>query len=515
VNIPSRLAFAVLNVTEIKGHGKVVNLYAPWAEDLFQTTIPNNDPDDGILSMTIDEYFAAFEKTTIARLSTGYVASSKMLSTQAQSTVVAVEFEIQGSDPFSVHTEWPNPRFLPGCLILEPRVTTAVAKKDDLTRKVLSRQRSGELPGSRADMDGSSGPGTYIAFVAAAYPNGPWMEEITLSFYAASPVKIQPSEVDPIDVFLEMHGMCDIIQVRGLGTFEKRSDELVGGLPSFWRRKQGNTSASGFMQKVIYWDPEMHEEYMGKHIVSGENKWKLALSVSSARSRIAHNASFDAKTDISCAEEFLSNRSTKPTSKEEEDEMQEEVQASQNLMHGLALASVGSREGAGPKDSCTRSVARLYHLDNTEEIANSTDDSLFPAADPSIGTETDVCGETSTAAFVSCLKYNQWKTFKQIAVTPKIAKETLRTNISKREALIKKCISGTPMPKMCLVKNSCAHSVEVVCDSESGMAGRKTSAHHRLDLPAKGSGFADLLFCRCAKREKGDGGATAEVSSTE
>jgi hypothetical protein len=75
------------------------------------------------------------------------------------------------------------------------------------------------------------------------------------------------------------------------------------------------------LQKVVYWDPEVYEEYMGKQIASGENKWKIALSVSSARSRIPYNSSFDAKTDITCDEEFLSNRSAR--SANEDDEMAE------------------------------------------------------------------------------------------------------------------------------------------------------------------------------------------------
>lgn len=495
VNIPSRLAYVVFNVTEMPSYGKVVYLYAPWTEDLYRGSIPNTSPDDGAFYMSFDEYIAAFAKTTIARVTEGHVATSKLLSTQAQRTVVALEFEIEDSEPFSVQAEWPHPRLLPGCMVLAPKVTMVVAKWQDWTRKVVARRRSSELPVSRADLPG--GAGRYSVFIAATFPNGPWMEELTLNVYAAGPVEIQTSKVDPIGLFLEMHGMCDVVQVKGLGAFEKRSDELVGGLPSFWQRKQGNASVSGFMQKVVYWDPEVHEEYMGKRITRGDNKWKIALSMSSARSRITYNASFDATTDISCDEE-LSNRSSR--SSREDDEVAEEVQASQNLMHGLALRELRALRARGRRadDACARAVDRLGGLDNAEEISNSSDDSLFPAAQSSIGTESDVCGDASAIAFVPCVKSVRWDTFQQIAES----KGTQRTNSTQNEALMKRCITSTPMAQMCLVKNSCPRNVEMVCASESGIAGRKTLVHHRMELPALGSSFADLVFCSCGGGNK-------------
>jgi hypothetical protein len=136
----------------------------------------------------------------------------------------------------------------------------------------------------------------------------------------------------------------------------------------------------------------------------------------------------------------------------------------------------------------------LGRLDNAEEISNSTDDALFPATVSSIGTETDVCGDASAVAFVPCHKYDRWSTFQEIVES----KGSQSSNRTRNAALMRRCITGTPMAQMCLVKNSCAQTVEIVCESESGLAGRRAVVNHRMELPAMGSGFADSLFCRCA-----------------
>merc|ERR1740121_92311 len=91
VGIPSGHAYAVFNVTEVPVHGRIVLLYNPWAEDRYHGSVPNPDREDGMFHMTFDEYGASYHHTTFAVVVKGYETISRLISTHAQETTIAIE----------------------------------------------------------------------------------------------------------------------------------------------------------------------------------------------------------------------------------------------------------------------------------------------------------------------------------------------------------------------------------------------------------------------------------------
>merc|ERR1712048_860925 len=117
----------------------------------------------------------------------------------------------------------------------------------------------------------------------------------------------------------------------------------------------------------------------------------------------------------------------------------------------------------------------------------------FPANAKSIGRATDVCGDSAGGVHIPCLKFNHWETFAQA-----LAKEEARTAaIAARAALVKRCVRVSRTRTHCLLRNSCRKHVQMVCETVSQEAGRRTRIQHKMELPGGASGVAKRLFCDC------------------
>jgi len=408
VSIPFPHAFAISGVQILPEFGQSVYLYNPWAKDRYTGMIPNYDHDDGRFHMTFDEYFEAFHHTTIAKVRKGYTISSKVLSRSAQVTTEALEFEMTGDEPFAVQLEWPSNRFMQECKVLEPRFTMAVSRKGYSGSVVYAAKASPRMSNARADLPGGSG--TYQVIISAEFPTGPWLKEIVINAYAAEQtsfrsVNASDNAGQPSDLFLRMHNMCDVIAVRGVGEFVKRSDQPIGGIPTFWAKQAGATKG------VLFWNPIVQEHHGPNYYsVSGDNTWKITRDIASARGR-SYYPGFNAATDVSCAPSGVQTFSNPDT-----------VQAMQMVKSQTAYVlhdeqgedwTRSSSAQEKPSLECERLVERLHDLNNARDIKMGSDP-LFPPDAQSIGDSDTNCGDRASGRFESCDKYNHWDSFGHI-----------------------------------------------------------------------------------------------------
>lgn len=491
VGIPSGHAYAVFNVSEVPVHGKIVLLYNPWAEDRYHGSIPNPNKEDGLFHMTFDEYVASYHHTTFAVVRKEYTTTARLISTHAHETTIATELFVENDEPFHVQLEWPDSRFTEGCKVLKPRVTMAVAKHAEgaLSHAIVARQRTPFLPVYRADMPGSAG--RYLVFVTATFPNGPWLEEIVLNAYGAKGTEFRAANLTrpPFDYFLQMHGMCQEISVEGLGEFEMNTDQLVGGVPSFSEKTDGQKEG-----KIIYWDPELQEDSSGYRaaFVTGHNTWKVAPNMMMAHLRNPADEAVDIAKAMSCVQddwlpavlptEELSLSTTKRDIIHHRGNRSSQNASVQILTHSPSI--VGKK--------CQDAVRRLLDLSNAAEITQNGSDPLFPPDASSIGSSDDVCGDVAADIQEQCSKYNHWDSFGGV-----MAREEARhAGLQKAVALQKRCIAATPTDELCLVKNTCDQAVPITCDTAQ-YTGGKSIVHHKLEVPPGASGFADIVFCHC------------------
>merc|ERR1711933_714921 len=75
-------------------------------------------------------------------------------------------------------------------------------------------------------------------------------------------------------LFLEQAGLCDRIDIAGRGSFERRDDLLVDGVPTYHAL---DVSRAG-QHRIMFWHPERQEENPnadGDYTTHGDDTWKV------------------------------------------------------------------------------------------------------------------------------------------------------------------------------------------------------------------------------------------------
>lgn len=496
VGIPSGHAFAVFDSKVMPGHGPAVHVYNPWAKDHYQGKIPNPDKKDGQFFMTINEYFESFDHTTVARTSEGYVVSSTTLSKQTDATVTAMEFSVKSNKPFDIEFEWPSERFVHGCHVLSPQFTLAVAKKGSkpgsYDNLIVAKKSAPQMNNAGAEV--KSGSGTYVAFLRAEFPHGPWLKQMVLNTFAPEQITFAPVKSNSaMDVFIQMTGMCgNSLSVKGFGVFEKNDNQLAYGVPTFVRQKAPRL--------ILFWNPYRHEDLgKGRYMIKGDNTWKMTDSLEHAKSGRYYKI-FDPPKMVSCSSDdfVLLQDATETVQKlfqtEPEDGpelIQEQfvMRPEDDVKYDTSSLLVTHEDKAA---DCAHLLARLEHLNNVKEIQQGRD-GLFPNQVSSIGGANEHCGDSAAGNGQSCANYNTWHDFGEIAA--KLGQAAVEKD--EQIKMMEKCIDSHPEGGKCLVKNHCKQKVKMVCDTMDGTGGKKHVTHHVMNIPGGAKGKASSYYCSC------------------
>lgn len=86
-----------------------------------------------------------------------------------------------------------------------------------------------------------------------------------------------------------------------------------------------------------------------------------------------------------------------------------------NIQEKLAVDKDFAADDPSVLDECAAKYSRLSSLDNQDLSTSVGQDPLFPPSSISIASPGDTCGDTAQGIAESCDKYNDWKTFQQVA----------------------------------------------------------------------------------------------------
>jgi len=203
-------AFTVLGAAKYSDDfPQAVKIYNPWGANWYTGAIANQDQSKGIFYVTLDEFHENWGNTDIAEVRKGSVVSPIVLKTETQG-VVALEFDMNSDDPFSVQLEWPTWRFYNpgagdgkanGCEV-RPDGTAAIAKLESPWDYTVLGGASyyAQISNARASLAGGSG--TYVIYVQIAFPvSKSWLKEFVVNVYGPpTELRLSKTYADPGDL---------------------------------------------------------------------------------------------------------------------------------------------------------------------------------------------------------------------------------------------------------------------------------------------------------------------------
>jgi len=176
--------YSALEAWEKDGN-KFVKCYNPWRSDYYEGSVANTNSSDGVFDMTFDEYYAAFDDTDYAKVMPNYKISSMPISSGLDGN--AMSMQVSSQQPFFISITWPGSRMVEPCPVPDPDVKLALSKKGDLKHVtygvIVSSANTANLE--------MSGPGEYELLAGAAFPENSWIDEVSLTVYAAQEVNFE------------------------------------------------------------------------------------------------------------------------------------------------------------------------------------------------------------------------------------------------------------------------------------------------------------------------------------
>jgi hypothetical protein len=232
-------AYSVFRAYHSHDYGDVVEVFNPWHRDHYKGAVPNHNHNDGSFTMTLAEYYQAFDTTSLAAFRPHYVNSFKVIQRDSQSKASVLEFEVPDDDVFYVSLNWPSQRMVKPCQMKDPQVMLAVAKLETggMGEPVLGDQPEYGINSASAKV--ALGAGKYVALASADFPDGDFIDQVVLTVYAASKVTIDVTNDRALDIGVKMFGpvggeRCDQVMIDGRGLFAKKLDRVYGGIPTYW-----------------------------------------------------------------------------------------------------------------------------------------------------------------------------------------------------------------------------------------------------------------------------------------
>jgi len=241
-------AYCILSAYSHDTYGKVVKMFNPWRTDHYSGAIPNteevNGPQSGVFTIPLTEFMDAFDSTEVAKVYSGYEATSVTIPTDKaitkQVTVDAGEFFIS--------ITWPGGRMLEPCGFADPRGTLLVAESNAITNGQGTMMAKITNYNSLSTQVGNPSGGTY-EFLARAlfHKKFDFIHEVQLTVYAPAGASIESSTLSSTDLALNLVGPteesngqttpCKIVQIQSKPgvSFTMDETQLTGfGVPTYW-----------------------------------------------------------------------------------------------------------------------------------------------------------------------------------------------------------------------------------------------------------------------------------------
>jgi len=187
--------YSVFQAYTSQAYGKVVDVFNPWNSDKYHGTIPNPSLDDGLFTMTLDEFFDAFSSTYFAEVLPGYKSSAKRIQHGQEDKWSHHNFEVKHvprRQSFFVSLNWPAHRLVKPCPMLNPDVTFEVVKTDEHGRHISETfhgKRDGRVVNSLS-AEVTAGAGNYHVLVNGKFNVKGFVDELYVSVYAPEEVNI-------------------------------------------------------------------------------------------------------------------------------------------------------------------------------------------------------------------------------------------------------------------------------------------------------------------------------------
>eukprot|EP00930_Biecheleria_cincta_P001201 TRINITY_DN102362_c0_g1_i1.p1 TRINITY_DN102362_c0_g1~~TRINITY_DN102362_c0_g1_i1.p1 ORF type:complete len:662 (+),score=86.37 TRINITY_DN102362_c0_g1_i1:49-1986(+) len=369
-------------------HG-AVRLYNPWSYSKYQGDMPNDIDElaSGDFWMKFDEFVAAFQSVTIARVQQFYRVFARKISVPSKRTALSFEFRTKFDFPFSVQLEWPSWRLVQQCRgAVDPRVIVEVFK-DDKSLGTASRtgmQRWISQANVRVDLPGEAG--TYRVSVYAEIPEAPYVRKLVLNAYAKEFVnfkQISPGLLWPHTV--ELAGFSEA-ELNAIYTENTEEQWAVSNLSTYWTE-----SFSHF----IFWCADSSVWMVTTADAGG-------FATAQAGTCWAY-ASAPEDTDL------LDAAARKGWS-EYDGSAWVEVPSAGVARLGDFRPTSTHRRAPEPSSACSASLERLNKVNNWREIRDGAGDSMFPANLTSIASPGQTCGDAAHNINNGCEYYNHWST---------------------------------------------------------------------------------------------------------
>jgi len=408
-------AYAVLEATQHSGsHPQRVKIYNPWGADYYNGKLKNLNlhENDGIFTMTYDEFLYAFGSSAVAHVRKGAVISSMQLSRESQSSVV-LEFDMKSNEPFDVQLEWPSVRFIDlKCQVADPDIVVAVAKEDSLTGFKIMEKSTFGATNARASFPG--GAGKYLVTVNLRFPyTKSWLKEFVINVYGPqTKLALSSRYSSSIDLFLEMQGLCKTVTVPELYNAKYDLDEKtkVFGLPVF--RFSADNPAHyvriGQAFSLLFWDAKRQKTTRVNAISTsydgwGSNTWQLAPNTQFAESPRRYRLTPHPRCSASLLQEDI-------------------LQGGNTAFNTLVLdetdvLNVGEtdlEDKVEVEGSCAKLLDRLPAIGKASSIASSGKDAEFPESLESIAPPKADCGDAANGRYMDCAVFNNWKSVSEL-----------------------------------------------------------------------------------------------------
>jgi len=242
-------AYAILSAFTHPTYGHVVKMFNPWRSDKYSGAVPNtvevNGPQTGVFTIKLAEFHDAFSGSEIAKVRSGYVATSRTIATgQASAMLVSVSNPGQ----FFASLTWPGARMMEPCHLSGPKGMVVAANKNSIGQKSQMLPRISNYNSLTTQVENAQG-GQYEALANLEFPPTVTVDnkevpavavpQVQFTVYAPGVAEIVPAVA--IDVASELFGPmkdsqpCEFIQIPGRGTYKRDSTQLSpSGVPTYW-----------------------------------------------------------------------------------------------------------------------------------------------------------------------------------------------------------------------------------------------------------------------------------------
>jgi hypothetical protein len=229
-------AYTVLDAYTLRGSGRVVKMFNPWANHNFRgvlrQTTQLNGVETGVFTMTLNEFFVGFSDVSITYVTAGYKATYEIIPA---GDLYAAQVSVFSPGKFWVTLVWPSQRLVAPCPYLYPDASVQLELSTGGGRMEKQLKRWRNDPELAFEIE--NGPkGIYNLLAKVDFKdNSTWMSEVSLSVYGPGVVGIKQHTTEPKLLALQMLGAeCNVAALPREGWFTLDTATTINGIPTYW-----------------------------------------------------------------------------------------------------------------------------------------------------------------------------------------------------------------------------------------------------------------------------------------